>query len=639
MVNIFSIRKCLFTVLLIVVIQECSSLFLCKNKQDQKLPDLPSAYSTNIRINFPKKHYTVEARKVADSDGKREAIEFWQAKRHVKYIRQDKQVLFIKYNDEEVPTCTVKSASSIEFEEEDTGPNKIFDTTAKILQQKSKMAIVESSLEHGLAMKKWEGCFKDPFINISVGFTEPIWTNAHTSALFENQFYITLIEAETSNEFMTAEFYNFNPRMPDIEEFQPPENVYCEGFQSDKKPPPIPDYFSYDAEYIVYESSEGIAPIVSHRSVYYDYPSRIVRIDFYDPLATDQEEFAKVKAQDISIIHDFTSGMQYDIDPLTGKCKVDNFKTTVKVVDIKETVNSEMPKGVDFFSLSAEKISYNGRYKTRGVSVDVFNARIVSNDKTNTKYIYTWYFSTDRTQIVEKDKVERNVLLRIVTRPETGIGKERRVDVNFYNFEKDEPLASIFDLTSCYNESFSKKYVITFPANDDLRGSEKFLKLPIHLALKSATGVAKQRIFISEVSFSDKYMFAEFIILERPSVFEKKTTDKNISLDDAVSKLQKAISEDKFSVTLLSDNGKFVTLKPEPNGLNEFAGDRKEVPKTASYNEGSVIGLTIGMLILGVLLGAVTLNLIMSRKYGVSLFQKSNHQNDGFNNPLNESSI
>lgn len=52
---------------------------------------------------------------------------------------------------------------------------------------------------------------------------------------------------------------------------------------------------------------------------------------------------------------------------------------------------------------------------------------------------------------------------------------------------------------------------------------------------------------------------------------------------------------------------------------------------------GSVIGLTIGMLLLGLLLGIVTINLVMSRKHGVSLFQKSRF--GGSKGALNESSM
>ncbi|GIY69109.1 hypothetical protein CEXT_774631 [Caerostris extrusa] len=54
--------------------------------------------------------------------------------------------------------------------------------------------------------------------------------------------------------------------------------------------------------------------------------------------------------------------------------------------------------------------------------------------------------------------------------------------------------------------------------------------------------------------------------------------------------------------------------------------------------EGSVIALTIGMLILGFVLGGVTLNLVVSRKFGVSLFQRKQNR-DPFSNSAGESSM
>ncbi|GIY69110.1 uncharacterized protein CEXT_774641 [Caerostris extrusa] len=131
-------------------------------------------------------------------------------------------------------------------------------------------------------------------------------------------------------------------------------------------------------------------------------------------------------------------------------------------------------------------------------------------------------------------------------------GKEGEVDVNIFNFEKEEPKAFMYDLTSCYNESYSKNYVLTFPANDLVRDTEKDLRNPIHQTIKSVTEVSKQRIFISEVVFSGKYMYAEFKILARPDVLKKsKTTLKESTLDEAVEKLKAAVSANKFIVPIM----------------------------------------------------------------------------------------
>ncbi|GFY60100.1 uncharacterized protein TNIN_268161 [Trichonephila inaurata madagascariensis] len=220
-------------------------------------------------------------------------------------------------------------------------------------------------------------------------------------------------------------------------------------------------------------------------------------------------------------------------------------------------------------------------------------------------------------------------------------GKEQEVDVNFYDFEQEEPNALIYDLTSCYNDSYSKNYVLTFPANDLLKGTEKSLKIYVHQTVMTVTGVSKQRIFVSEVVFIGKYMYAEFKLLARPDALgysKSESLSKENTLEAAIAKLKESVSSKQFKVTVPVKDSVLI-LEPEPDGLNEFAGDRKLNLSGAKYKEGSVIALTIGMLFLGFLLGGVTLNLIISRKFGVSLFQRKTVTSDPFTNSLGESSM
>lgn len=82
-------------------------LYLFDAKKGKKIlflsgnaPRLPQAYSTNIRINFLSKEYTVEMKYA--TVGEKEVIEFKKMDRHVKYIirKDQKSVLFIQYKDD-----------------------------------------------------------------------------------------------------------------------------------------------------------------------------------------------------------------------------------------------------------------------------------------------------------------------------------------------------------------------------------------------------------------------------------------------------------------------------------------------------------------------------------------------------------
>lgn len=64
------------------------------------LPMFPSAFSTNIRVNFLKQQKSIEMRAVFNGDEHRGSIEIWADKRHVKYIQDNNQQLLIKFDED-----------------------------------------------------------------------------------------------------------------------------------------------------------------------------------------------------------------------------------------------------------------------------------------------------------------------------------------------------------------------------------------------------------------------------------------------------------------------------------------------------------------------------------------------------------
>lgn len=65
------------------------------------VPELPKAYSTDIKINFINKEYTVEMKYAKNNKGKKQLMEFKKNNRHVKYIiRGDEEsTLYIEYQN------------------------------------------------------------------------------------------------------------------------------------------------------------------------------------------------------------------------------------------------------------------------------------------------------------------------------------------------------------------------------------------------------------------------------------------------------------------------------------------------------------------------------------------------------------
>ncbi|CAL1263448.1 unnamed protein product [Larinioides sclopetarius] len=642
--NSISFQKCIiFISIILLAIQECHSdtAFTCPTRKGIPMPKFPVAYSTDTRLNYRVEGSSVDLRQVAS--GKKISMEFFAGERHVKYIRTGNQQILLSYQPDALyPTCTVRNVKKdgIELEDADAGPSRILQKMHDSVHgdQSSKFVISSNGVENGVWVKKWEACFSD--INASFAFANEIWKNSRISYL-HNTDYIVSAEAQMGDVFLVSLVSNFDPKEPSDMEFMPPENVYCEGFtpQTNKKPPTISDYFSYDSELLIYTNGEGVDPIVTHRTVYYDLTASIVRTDFFDVYQEDLDTFSKVSERSMSIIHDFKSGIQYKFNPTTGTCEVDAFLSTVGPISIKLTGKDKMQSGNEFFSLNADKIQYNGRFTTRDYEVDVYTAPL---DLYEEKYIFSWYFTTNGTQIASKGEVEENVLVRMVIRSATpGADKEGMVVANFFNFEKGEPGDFIYDLTSCYNETLSKHYVMTFPAKEGLKGNEIRISSLIHQSIQNVAGVSSQRVYMSEVLLNNKYMYARFKLLALPTtLYPNATSNGESTLDEAVAKLKKSVADNTFNISLII-KGTMEYIKPVLDGLNEFSGDlRLETPSTGeTYKEGSVIALTIGMLFLGFVLGGVTLNLIVSKKYGVSLCQRKMVTPDPFMNSLGDSSM
>ncbi|XP_042904643.1 uncharacterized protein [Parasteatoda tepidariorum] len=594
--------------------------FICpKSGTNDPLPSFPPTFSADTRLNFPNKQLTVELRHYKDEAGKRESLEIFAPGRHVKYVVHDKQHLLINFPDNDYATCSVTSSSTIQLEDEDSGPNGFLQKVLDVTKKPNEFFLADSGVNNGVFSKKWEGCFVNPKINVSIRFSEVDWKNPGNDT--KNKRLPVSMEAQIDGDFVTGLIDNLQASMPDDIYFQPPADVYCPGFREDVKPPEFPDFFSYDGELMMFETRTEVIPFVSHRSVYYDYPAGISRVDYHDPLSEIEDSAEdKVVAKGISVIHDFNSRIQYSFMLPTWQCEVEEFETTAEIVEEKETKETAMITAKQYFALDVKKISYNGQFMHRGYLADVFTATVQHFDGSDGKNIYSWFFSSVQTKIVQNEKLEKNVLLRMLVRPESGSKRRDRIELNIYNFETQEPTADVFDITNCYDENLSKAYVITFPANNALRGSEKILKLAAHLALKEATGLSKQRIFVSETVFNKQFLFVEFKLLEAPTSLKPNVTKKEMSLADAAAKLKKSVQDGSFKLSVSADSG-LITLIPQKDGFNEFSGDRK-VQDTSSFSQGSVVGLTIGMLLLGFVLGGVALNLIVSRKFGVSLFKR-----------------
>ncbi|XP_054721395.1 uncharacterized protein LOC129231172 [Uloborus diversus] len=523
--------------LVLVVVHHCYAQnlkFSCpdKNPNDPLLPHLPPSFSTNLRLNYVTERRTVEVRQFVK--GSNEAIELTSAGRQVKYIhRPDKKLLLtIEYDSDEQPSCKVEPSPGegrYFLKSIDSGPSNIL----KVFKEKAAVGwddfvYTKPKYEDGTFLHKWEGCFENPTVKISIGFTMPTWIPFQNSSLSNVDRFIQKADVQMQGDiFMSAVFSRFNPRTPADSEFQPPEGVFCEGWGPDVPIPTITDYFTYNSEILVYESAAGIRPFISQRKVFYDVFGGISRTDFYDALADTPDIFTPITARAKTVIHDFKAGVQYVLDPVTGKCSYDEFETTFSVLSVKFTTTEDMPTSKKYFYMDAAKIYYSGQYYTRGLIADVFSAETtIEGMNYKGPSIVSWYFTTNKTQVVEGLQAEENVLLRMVVRPKAGFGRQNMAVVNFYNFVKAKPEEYNYDLTGCYNESYSKHLTLTFPAHESLKGYEKLIRQFVTRAVANATDIDRHRVAVKEVIPSQIDQCSRTSILNLDNFYTVSRVDK-----------------------------------------------------------------------------------------------------------------
>ena len=161
----------------------------------------------------------------------------------------------------------------------------------------------------------------------------------------------------------TIDFMSFLEVQPGSQDFQPPQDMFCDGRKADDSLPQLPMYYMYGSELIFhFEHHDGdVHKVISPRSNWYDYEMGMARID-YKPLDLEHDHHGDPfdnRAGVQTDIQDFIGGISYQIDNNFGNCSIvpieKDFVGGITIMDGRIPVSDPM-----FIFHEDMKFAYNG---------------------------------------------------------------------------------------------------------------------------------------------------------------------------------------------------------------------------------------------------------------------------------------
>ncbi|XP_022249413.1 uncharacterized protein LOC111087353 [Limulus polyphemus] len=403
------------------------------------------------------------------------------------------------------------------------------------------------------------------------------------------------------------DYSRFRPYVPSPETFQPPIDVYCSGYKANVPVPQLPDYFSYNSEIIFFDSPKNIPTRITYRKIYYDYKFNITQIEYNskDPrlgLKTGQE-----RGERLLVIHDFNTGVQYNLHMDEETCNISDIQTWFPDVSTAQNhILMSNPK--EFLSLNRKDIVYNGKFHERGLQVDVFSS--LSRVDEGTPIITQWFFTTNSTAIMEGSDEQRIELVKLISRPQTAMGREGTTEINFYDFNEAEPSLFTYDITPCYNSKEKKDFLLILPTKYvlELSRNMNLLKSRVLAELSKAASVHVLRVNQMKVKSDDNNFMIHFTLLDKPPLVgnvANPKVDEN-DLEAAVDALRSTIYNSQLRVTVPLNTSFVVDLQPSKDGLKEVSSlvDKTADDSGKGYTQGQVTGIGVDACMAGFVLGA-----------------------------------
>ncbi|XP_059140044.1 uncharacterized protein LOC131928125 [Physella acuta] len=434
------------------------------------------------------------------------------------------------------------------------------------------------------------------------------------------------------------DFTHFEKIQPNDRHFRLPPDMICANAPSTQIPlPQMPNYFRFRGEQITlegYKSSNPDPPLLTYTIEEYIHNQALFIQDFVDP---PDPNTGSDKSY-LRIVSDFNTGLVFSLNLNSGQCTINPIDASNIGAFALAGGFVKMRDASQFFDLDSSNYTYMGlnRVEGRGIECNVWSAYFNTYSPDHAmNTLYTWYFATPDWMVQQgyQNPYDMPVLLELTS-------VDRQIKFHFFEYSTQQT-TRIPDLSTCFTPSSTM--------NIQLRISASFYQ--VYLAnpagfrnafTQALTGFTslKSYLRIGDLDFlpaDNNEILVQFKLLDKPAIsgdvqnplpqspnsqiFAELTNKANTGA--FYFDVPNALGQPgKVTVTVKQNSVVIITV-PQTNSGSSRALSRSDTSAihialntqnkgSSGYSSGSMAGIGIGMLVLGVVLGFL----------GIFLFKK-----------------
>ncbi|CAH1772789.1 unnamed protein product [Owenia fusiformis] len=497
---------------------------------EPRLPELPPAFQTKIELNIENKHVTIDADEYNDPVNKRAYLRLMQFGVETKtYVNLATNEAYIVYGH----ACKVQQLNESDFGVMfgdvviDGKRRKMFSVSSLFKFGKQfGQKYMGRTKARGIDVNYWRSCqqWQYPPANMTVDyyFTALNWSSSFDGPSIPVRAVVEGISNDKDIPHYFRHTYDFVQFTIPIEQddklFDTPPGVYCEGRKKTKPLPNLPKAFSYREEIVSPDTTN-----IQFADVYYDYNYKLVRFDNRNPVVAPPY----YTTGPIVEIHDYTTGVSYARDVDNGNCTIaaltDNFDNTLSPVNRTKDPGYvlRMRRPLELLFLDDTYV-YIGKRIIRSVPCDVFSSRRSDFKLPDTPAFNTtfeiYFMSDEFFQVSTGNSLDSYIPMRLEI---WGEEIDFHAIYNIFDFAKEDPDLSKFDITACFPPEVSKSVQITFPGpyypyiGDD----PNYFTIASILQLTNIGKITPIRVQQPKVTYDDNNVYLTATLLERPPYY------------------------------------------------------------------------------------------------------------------------
>ena len=478
------------------------------NASTVPLPSFPPQFSVQVEVDSTATNSTFRVVEYYDSVGQRGRVDNYISDLRYTLIADfvTDQAFHVMYTEGEIADCNAVSLENDVIANYTfhavPGPNGTLrigsanDLLGFAGRLKDQEVYLGQEFMRGVPTDRWQYCFDSENLTFLLDYYFAVegWGFPLNASRVPILATLDGRQRTYSGEIVTMQttftFTAFDPSPLGDEVFAIPEGLVCRNRKNLKPLPPLDvNYFSSISEFT---NASGHA---SYIPFYYDRQANLVR---YDVNYRNRSDPTRPLSR-ISIIHDFSQGVQYWINRDNGTCNTTSLSTGWRLPDevMDEQGNyiiASLLHILSPFNDSASAYVYEGPSTVRGIPAEAWLAFVPMSDSrypnvTIENVTNLVYFSADN-WVVNGRNTKMQLPLRVRTRG-TAIYNDTMHQFDFtsniFNVDLQEPPFEVFDAFVCFPPDQTKEVMFTLPVSPAVN-TVFDLRSNIRTALSSFTG-------------------------------------------------------------------------------------------------------------------------------------------------------